>query len=143
MTNPHGSFIWYELMTPDVDAAKAFYDSVVGWSIAATSDFPNGYRMIERRDGKFAGGILPLTDEMQSHGAHPAWLGYIGVSDVDALATAVEGDGGKVLMPPFDIPGTGRVALLADPQGAPFYVMRGASDEDSDVFSTDQPQHVR
>ena len=40
-----GEFIWYELVTPDVDAAKAFYDKVVGWNVAASSDFPNGYRM--------------------------------------------------------------------------------------------------
>ena len=139
----HGSFIWYELISPDADASKAFYDAVVGWNIEATASFPNGYRMIGRSDGKYAGGILPLTDEMRGHGARPGWLGYIGVDDVDATVAGVEGDGGAVLMPAFDIPGVGRVALLADPQGAPFYVMRGASGEDSDVFSVDEPQRVR
>ncbi|MEO7634316.1 MAG: VOC family protein [Sphingomicrobium sp.] len=143
MPNPHGSFIWYELLSPDVDASKAFYDAVVGWKIDTRSNFPNGYRMIGRGDGKFAGGILPLTDELRGHGARPVWLGYIGVDDVDATVTAVTSDGGAALMPAFDIPDVGRVAMLADPQGAPFYVMRGASDEDSDVFSADHPQHVR
>ena len=76
-TNDNGQakgagFIWYELMTPDPDAAKAFYDKVVGWNIEAKSNFPNGYRMIGRSDGKFAGGVLPLTPEMQQHGARPS-----------------------------------------------------------------------
>ncbi|WP_118857910.1 VOC family protein [Sphingomonas mesophila] len=143
MSNPHGSFVWYELLSPDVDGAKRFYDAVVGWTVEAQSNFPNGYRMIGRADGRNAGGILPLSEEMRSHGAQPAWLGYVGVDDVDATVTAMSEDGGKALMPPFDIPGVGRVALVADPQGVPLYVMRGASGESSDVFSVDQPQHVR
>ncbi|HEY0165207.1 MAG TPA: VOC family protein, partial [Sphingomicrobium sp.] len=77
------------------------------------------------------------------HGAQPGWLGYIGVDDVDAAVAMAAGDGAAVLMPAFEIPGIGRIALLADPQGAPFYVMRGASDQDSDVFSMDEAQHVR
>ena len=72
-----GGFIWYELMTPDPEGSKAFYDAVVGWNVDAQSSFPNGYRMIGRSDGKNAGGVLPLTAEMQQHGARPTWLGYI------------------------------------------------------------------
>jgi hypothetical protein len=144
----HGSFVWYELITPDPDGAKAFYDAVVGWTIEATASFPNGYRMIGRSDGKSAGGLLPLTDEMREHGARPVWLGYIAVDDVDDEVARIEADGGKALMPPFDIPDVGRVAMVADPQGAPFYVMKpippaGQPDAESDVFSVDQPQHVR
>jgi uncharacterized protein len=143
-----GSFIWYELMTPDVDAAKAFYDAVVGWKIDTQSQFPNGYRMIGRSDGGFAGGVLPLTDEMQQHGARPTWLSYIHVEDVDSAVRDIEQAGGKTLMPAFDIPNIGRVAMVADPQGAPFYIMKpippeGRENEQSDVFSVDQPQRVR
>jgi hypothetical protein len=143
-----GSFIWYELMTPDPDAAKAFYDAVVGWNVAAESQFPNGYRMIGRGDGGFAGGVLPLTQEMQEHGARPTWLGYIDVPDVDASVASIEHAGGKALMPAFDIPEVGRVAMVTDPQGAPFYIMKPtppANDPhaQSDVFSVDQPQRVR
>ena len=143
-----GQFIWYELITPDVDAAKAFYDSVVGWNIDSQSNFPNGYRMIGRSDGKSAGGVLPLTQKMQQHGARPVWLSYIYVDDVDDAVRSIEQAGGKTFMPPFDIPGVGRVAMVADPQGAPFYVMKpippeGQPDAKSDVFSVDQPQRVR
>lgn len=143
-----GNFIWYELMTTDPDGAKAFYDAVVGWNIEGQSQFPNGYRMIGRSDGKFAGGVLPLTEEMQQHGARPTWLGYIYVTDVDASVAAIEQDGGKALMPAFDIPNIGRVAMVADPSGAPFYMMKpmppaNEPEAKSDVFSVDQPQRVR
>ena len=60
---------------------------------------------------------------MQQHGARPCWLGYIGVDDVDASLTAAEAAGGKVLMPARDIEMAGRIAMVADPNGAPFYVM--------------------
>ena len=145
---PHGGFIWYELMTPDPAAAKAFYDAVVGWNIEPQSQFPNGYRMIGRSDGKSAGGILPLTEEMQQHGARPTWLGYLYADDVDASVAAIERDGGKTYMAAFDIPNIGRVAMVADPSGAPFYIMKpippeGQPNAQSDVFSVDQPQRVR
>lgn len=143
-----GSFIWYELVTPDPDASKVFYDDVVGWTIETASQFPNGYRMIGRSDGKMAGGILPITDEMRDHGARPLWLGYVHVDDVDSALANMEADGAHALMAPFDIPGAGRVALVADPQGAPFYLMTPTPPPDqpdakSDVFSVDQPERVR
>ena len=144
----NGGFIWYELMTPDPDASKAFYDKVVGWNIDARSNFPNDYRMIGRSDGKSAGGVLPLNSEMQQHGARPTWLGYLYVNDVDASVASIEKDGGKTYMAAFDIPGIGRVAMVADPAGAPFYIMKpippeGQSDAQSDVFSPNEAQHVR
>ena len=146
--SPRGDFIWYELITPDPEGAKAFYDAVVGWDISEGAPEFNGYRMIGRSDGKFAGGVLPLTDEMQQHGARPVWLGYIHVTDTDQAVAAIEKAGGKALMPAFDIPNVGRIAMVADPQGAPFYVMKPippASEPQakSDVFSVDQPQRVR
>jgi len=146
--SPRGQLIWYELMTPDAEASKAFYDSVVGWQIGEPVAEFQGYRMINRSDDRAAGGVLPLTDEMQQHGARPIWLGYIGVDDTDAAVAAIEEAGGKSLMPAMDIPNVGRIAMVADPQGAPFYVMKPIPPADkpnaqSDVFSVDQPQHVR
>lgn len=141
MANPNGDFIWYELITPDPDGAKAFYDAVMGWDVGESSPEHQGYREIRSGDGH-AGGMLPLTDEMAGHGARPIWLGYISVDDVDAAVESIEKEGGKALMPAFDIPGIGRIAMVADPQGAPFYVMRpippaGQEDKESEVFSPD------
>ena len=139
--NPSGDFIWYELMTTDAEGAKAFYDAVVGWDIGEGAAEFQGYRMINSGGG-FAGGVLPLTGEMQQHGARPTWLGYIHVNDVDQSVAAIERAGGKVLMT-HDIPNVGRIAMVADPQGAPFYVMKpippeGRENQASDVFSPDK-----
>ena len=141
MRNKHGDFIWYELMTADPGAAKAFYDPVAGWTIEAQASNPMDYRMIDTGDG-MVGGTLTLTREMTEHGARPTWLGYIGVDDVDATVTAIEGKGGKSLMPAHDIPDVGRIAMVADPQGVPFYVMRGAVDQVSTSFAPDKPGHT-
>src|SRR6187397_1416082 len=80
-----GSHVWYELMTPDSDAASKFYGAIVpGWTIGEPIGGDQDYRMIGRSDGGFAGGVLRLTDEMRGHGARPIWLGYVGADDVDA-----------------------------------------------------------
>lgn len=141
-----GSNIWYELMTTDPDAATAFYGSVVGWTISDPIGGDQDYRMIGRSDGGFAGGVLGLTGEMQQHGARPIWLGYVGVDDVDATVSKIEAKGGKALMPAFDIP-QGRIAMVADAQGNPFYVMKPIPPADkpegeSDVFSATAEQRV-
>ncbi len=141
--NPTGDFIWYELMTTDPEGAKAFYDSVVGWDFSEGAAEYQGYRMINAPGGGFAGGVLPLTQEMQQHGARPAWHGYLYVADVDQAVSKIEGAGGKALMPPTDIPNVGRIAMVTDPQGAPFYVMKpippaGQENAASDVFSPDK-----
>jgi predicted enzyme related to lactoylglutathione lyase len=147
-TSGQGSYIWYELLTPDPVAAKTFYDAVVGWNIEAQPSGEMDYRMIGRSDGGNAGGVMRLTDEMRGHGAKPIWLGYVAVDDVDASVASIEQAGGKTLLPAFDIPDIGRIAMVTDPQGVPFYVMKptppaGNEDKVSDVFSVDQPQHVR
>ncbi len=140
MTNPHGTPIWYELMTPDPDAAKAFYDAVVGWTIEAQPAGPMDYRMVDTGNG-LVGGVMRLDDTMLAHGAKPGWLFYVGVDDVDATFEKAKTLGGAVHVPPSDIPDVGRFALLADPQGAPFYIMRGSSAESSTVFSPTETGH--
>ena len=142
----HGNHVWYELVTPDPEGAKAFYDSVVGWSIGARAPVAHDYRMIGRSDGGHAGGVLRLTDEMRQGGMKPAWLGYVGVDDVDSTVAQIEAKSGKVLVPPFDIE-VGRIAMVADPQGNAFYVMKPIPPADapgaaSDVFSPDAEQRV-
>jgi predicted enzyme related to lactoylglutathione lyase len=149
MATSDGNFIWYELLTGDVAGAKRFYDAVIGWDIEAQSGMPGmDYRMIRRSDGGNAGGVMAIDKAMREHGARPVWLGYLAVADVDATVAAVHGDGGTVMMPPWEVPGVGRMAMVTDPQGAPFYLMRPTLPADqpdlaSDVFSVDRPQHVR
>jgi predicted enzyme related to lactoylglutathione lyase len=142
MSNPAGRFIWYELMTPDPDAVAPFYAAVVGWRIGtAEAGLPGGmdYRMIGRADGKFAGGILRLSPDLVQHGAHPLGLGYLSSPDVDTHVSAIVSDGGKVQVPTADLPNVGRIAMVTDPQGIPFYLMapvppQGQPDAVSDVW---------
>ena len=124
MTNPHGSFIWYELLTKDPKAAKAFYDAVVGWNVGEAVAEYQGYRMINTSDGGFAGGVMPITHEMQQHGARPTWLGYLNVSDVDGKVQSIEAAGGKKYMGPMDIPNVGRFCVITDPTGATFSLVK-------------------
>jgi predicted enzyme related to lactoylglutathione lyase len=137
MANPHGTPIWYELLTRDPAAATSFYDAVIGWSIQPRPPGELDYRMIATSgaDGAgLVGGVMALDDGMAAHGASPRWLVYIGVDDVDAAVTTITAEGGTIIMPPWSIPEVGRMALVADPQGIPFNVMRGASDETSNAF---------
>ena len=145
-----GGYIWYELMTTDPAGAKRFYDAVVsGWDMATEGVAPGvDYRMIKRSDGKMAGGVLPLTEEMQQGGARPIWIGYIHSTHVDAAAEAIQADGGQVMMEPWDQPGVGRLAMVTGPEGAPFYLMDPTPPESdpnakSDVFSVNDAEHVR
>jgi uncharacterized protein len=118
-------FIWYELMTSDQDAAIDFYKAVVGWSAA---DHENSgmtgfrYTILSAGD-RGMGGLMQLTDQMVAGGARPSWVGYIGVADADAKAKEIVEAGGRILMGPDDIPNVGRFAMVADPGGAPFYLL--------------------
>lgn len=138
MANNHGDFIWYELMTSDADGAREFYSAVVGWDIQGKSDAPMDYRMISASDGPVAG-LMPLTPDMQSGGARSCWMGYIGVDDVDQTAADITAAGGSIHMEPWDIPGAGRAAFVADPQGVMFYIMRGSSDGTNNSFAALEP----
>jgi predicted enzyme related to lactoylglutathione lyase len=119
------TFIWYELMTSDQDAAIAFYTSVVGWSAADMTIPELGdycYTIVSAGESGI-GGIAQLSDEMCESGMRPGWFGYIGVSDTDAAAKAIVEKGGALHMGPDDIPTVGRFAMVADPGGAAFYLL--------------------
>jgi uncharacterized protein len=122
MTKPT-SFIWYELMTTDPAAARDFYGKVVGWDIAG---FGGGddYQVLKARDGE-VGGIMAMPADACEAGARPAWMGYIGVDNVDATAERIVESGGALHKGPWDIPGVGRLAVVADPQGVPFMLLKG------------------
>lgn len=139
MKNPNGSPIWYELMTKDPDGAETFYGAVLGWTFAA---MPGGlerdYRIASAGDDGVCG-VMRTPDF--AAGMPDTWFMYVGVDDVDATAGKVKTLGGRIEIEPTDIPGVGRFAFAADPQGAPFYLMRGNSDQGSTAFDPATPGH--
>ena len=129
----HGRFIWYELITPDVDGAKRFYGDLVGWA-AQDMPMPDGggepYSMLSS-NGHGVGGIMHLGEAMKAEGMAPNWTGYVCVDDCDAAAAKAAGLGGSVKRRPLDIPGIGRFAIIADPAGAVFAIMKPIPPEGS------------
>lgn len=117
MANSHGRFVWYELMTSDVDAAKIFYADVVGWGTKDAS-MPGMAYTIFTAGSASACGLLDLAADAKKMGARPNWIGYVGVNDVDATADRIEQLGGTVYVPPRDIPNISRFSVVADPQKA-------------------------
>jgi uncharacterized protein len=110
----HGQFVWYELTTPDFEAAKKFYQPLTGWG---TQPFDNDYSLWTT-GGTPVGGMFRLGPEQKSQGIPPNWLPYIEVNNVDESTAKAISLGGKAVHGPADIPGTGRFAVLSDPQGA-------------------------
>jgi len=119
------NFIWYELMTPDQDAAIDFYTKVVGWTAAPHpgAEAGGGRYMVLSTQGVGVGGAFQFTEEMKAGGMPPMWLGYIWVADADEAAARIAAAGGSIHKGPDDIPGVGRFAMVADPGGALFYIL--------------------
>lgn len=139
MANHHGDFIWYELITKDTKAAQTFYGPLLGWTFADSGMPGMHYDMISMNAAEVAG-IMPLDADMEAGGARPGWLGYIGVTDVDASTAQAREAGANIWIEPRDIPGVGRFAFLSDPQGVPIYIMRGNSEEESQSFAKHAPR---
>ena len=112
-----GRFVWFDLMTTDPEAAKAFYTAVMGWGTQVWENPGTSYTMWTVGERPI-GGVNKLPDEAVAGGARPHWLAYVTVPDVDATVARVQELGGKVKVPPTSIPTVGRYAVIADPQGA-------------------------
>lgn len=113
-----GQFCWADAGTTDVDAAKRFYAEVLGWTFNDTPMGEGASYSIALVGGKPAAAIYPQQPQMRAQGVPPFWLSYINVTSVDEVAAKVEGLGGKVMMPPFDVMDAGRMTIIQDPTGA-------------------------
>jgi predicted enzyme related to lactoylglutathione lyase len=116
-----GQFVWFDLMTSDPEAAVSFYTDLVGWGTQPWEGGDQPYTMWTNGEQPL-GGVMEILVEAGQAGAPPNWMAYVAVSDVDAVADRAKELGGSVMHPPTDVPGAGRFAVLADPQGAVFAV---------------------
>lgn len=112
----HGMFSWNELITPNIQAAKEFYSKLLGWQMEDMSTAPGMNYTIVKANDREIGGMMATPDE--TVGMPPMWGGYVTVDDVDSLVTRVVTLGGKIRVPPRNIPNVGRFCVIQDPQGA-------------------------
>ena len=116
------AFIWHELMSRDPDGSERFYESVAGLRVQRLGDGPGAYRLLLAGDRPVGGltGPRPGSDVWPSGGPAGHWVAYFDSDDVDAAVGRAEALGAQVVLGPLDIPGTGRVAVLRDPDEATF-----------------------
>jgi uncharacterized protein len=123
MVDFFGRFVWYELITTDITAAKDFYREVVGWS-AHDASSPNLAYTFFSSGSASVGGLMELPADARKMGATPRWMGYVAVASADATADRIKRLGGAVYVPPTDS-NIGRVSVVADPQTATFGLVEG------------------
>ncbi|NLU70842.1 VOC family protein [Streptomyces sp. HNM0574] len=126
-----GSMCWTELYTTDAGAAKSFYSAVFSWSYD-DQEMGGGmtYTLASSPGGgaegdAAQGGMMTLPKENLDAGSRPEWHPYFCVDDCDATYAAATGNGGSTLVPPVDVPGVGRLAMVRDPAGAVFGIIMG------------------
>lgn len=113
---PIGRFVWHDLVTPDVAAAKKYYSDLLGWTYKEFDMGEESYSMIHAAGTEW-GGFMDLHPE---RGLPPHWVSYVTVPDVDAALATAEQGGGKVLVPGMDIPTVGRFAVIESPKGGAY-----------------------
>ncbi len=118
-----GKFVWHEHTSADSERAKTFYTELFGWELETFKPGELDYTMI-KANGRTHGGFM----EPQG-GPPPHWVGYILVGGADETAEKVRAAGGNLIMEPFDVPEVGRLAIIADPQGAVFAIIEPAMSE--------------
>lgn len=114
---PHGTFSWVELSTTDTEGAKSFYSELFGWKTEDTP-VPGGVYTMCKKGDSYVAAIQSLQEEMRAQGHPPFWMSYVTVDDVDEIAGKVEGLGGTIVAPPFDVMDAGRMAVIQDPAKA-------------------------
>ncbi|KAB2911828.1 MAG: VOC family protein [Hyphomicrobiaceae bacterium] len=113
----HGAFHWNELRTRDAERAKQFYRDTIGWSFERMATPEGGDYWVAMMDGTPVAGMFPLASP-QFDGVPESWMSFLAVDDVDArVAKALEA-GARLVMPVFDVPDVGRIAMLREPGGA-------------------------
>ncbi len=113
-----GRFGWNELLTSDVEAAKKFYGDLFGWESETKTMAPGWDYTLFKKGESMVGGALEITPEMGP--IQPHWLSYVMSTDIEADLEKAKAAGGRVLKEPMDVPDTGTLAIIQDPQGAVF-----------------------
>ena len=118
----NGTFIWTELITADVEAAKTHYAELAGWTYEPHPMPQGGTYWVAKIGDRPCAGIMGL--ETLPPGETPHWFVYLASGDVDGSCATIASQGGRVTQKPWDVPGVGRLAVVSDVQGACFGLMK-------------------
>lgn len=125
-----GRFVWFDLLTEDVQAAQQFYGKLFGWRFAASDQDPD-YRVIYS-GGRPIGGIVDHENKDPKI-QESLWLASLSVEDVDLAISTVKAHRGKVLDGPFDVKDRGRMAVIRDHEGAVLVLIRASGGDPPDA----------
>ena len=113
----HGHFQWNELRTRNAERAKKFYSETIGWTFEASKTPDGATYWVAQMNGHPVAGLFSL-DDPRFDGVHESWISFLAVDNVDARVTKATAAGAKLVMPIFDVPEVGRIAMLLEPSGA-------------------------
>lgn len=119
------AFPWHELYVKDADSGVRFYTEALGFGTQEMDMGPMGTYKMLTYNGTAVAGVMP-TDNPEMQNVPPHWAAYLSVDDVDARVAKVVELGGTVVVPAMDVPTVGRMALIADPQGAHLWLYKHA-----------------
>lgn len=139
LENQLGSFCWWSLMTKDIATANTFYQKLFNWTVDEVTITGQGKTTIYDAGHGGFGSPIPLTEDFPgpSH-----WMPYITVADVDKACDRANDLGGAVCVPPFDLPHTGRTAVLTDPIGSAFHIFTPDQPRDNLNMLSDDPGSI-
>ena len=124
-----GKFIWADLVTDDVPAARKFYGQLFGWSFYGMGNYTIAVNAERPLCGMFQ------RERPKDGSAHPRWFGYISVGSVNKAQKTVTKLGGRVLAAPQDFPKRGEQAVFADPEGAVFGILKSSGGDPEDFLA--------
>ena len=115
-------FIWQELVTCDQETSGTFFSKLLGWSLKQVDAGKFGTYTLFQKDGQDIAGMMNPTPDTPGEGSY--WHSYIAVDNIDDCAEQAVVLGGKVLVPPHDVPDVGRICAIADPTGAIVHLLQ-------------------
>ncbi len=136
MAHPHGLFSWTDISLPDPVAGSRFYVGLFGWE-AEDERGPDGsylYTMFTK-EGRSVAGLGPRPPDAEEQGFPPMWTSYVAVDDLDATLRRWTTEGGSILVPAMDVMNAGRMAVVADPQGAVLALWQAGEHAGAEVFN--------
>jgi predicted enzyme related to lactoylglutathione lyase len=125
-----GKFIWRDLMTDDVPAAKKFYSELFGWTYLNLGESDNDYSVV-LYDGKPIAGIFKLRDVEAEH-KYSQWISYLSVIDMNQAINYTKASGGSIYKEPFELPNRGTVSFVFDSQNAVLAFVKSSSGDPKD-----------